>query len=129
MTQDKNSSQDSRDDSRPVIQCRALYKLFGGAPGALLDGDGKVNPEAFAQEGVVPAVRDVSLDVARGEILVVMGLSGSGKSTLVRCLSRLIEPTAGAIEIEGQDLLGMSEKELIELRRNKMGMVFQNDSV
>jgi glycine betaine/proline transport system ATP-binding protein len=66
------------------------------------------------------------LDVHKGEILVVMGLSGSGKSTLVRCMSRLIEPSSGLVEIEGKNILEMNEKELIDLRRNKMGMVFQN---
>ena len=76
--------------------------------------------------GYIAAVHDVSLTVAAGEILVVMGLSGSGKSTLIRCLARLIEPTAGKVEVEGLDLLAMSKGELIELRRHKMGMVFQN---
>ena len=66
------------------------------------------------------------MDVHKGEILVVMGLSGSGKSTLVRCMSRLIEPSSGLVEIEGKNILEMNEKELIDLRRNKMGMVFQN---
>jgi glycine betaine/proline transport system ATP-binding protein len=61
-----------------------------------------------------------------GEILVIMGLSGSGKSTLVRCLSRLIEPTGGEIFFEGRNLLEVSSKEMIELRRHRMGMVFQN---
>ena len=76
--------------------------------------------------GHVVAVRDVTLDIARGEMLVVMGLSGSGKSTLVRCLSRLIEVTAGTINIGGADLGAMSETQLIALRRQKMGMVFQS---
>ena len=87
---------------------------------------GRPPPEALAASGHVAAVRDVSIEVAPGELLVVMGRSGSGKSTLVRCLSRLIEPTAGNVEIEGQDLLRLSERELVELRRRKMGMVFQN---
>src|SRR5699024_2788280 len=64
-------------------------------------------------------------NVNDGEILVIMGLSGSGKSTLVRCLSVLTPPTAGEIEFDGRDLLRVSERELIELRRHKMGMVFQ----
>ena len=85
-----------------------------------------MEPSLLEREGVVAAVNDVSLEVARGELLIVMGLSGSGKSTLVRCLSRLIEPSAGEVEIEGADLLRMSDRELIDLRRNKMGMVFQN---
>ena len=77
-------------------------------------------------DGYIAGVRDVSLDVARGEMLVIMGLSGSGKSTLVRCFSRLHEITGGTIEVEGQDIMALPEKELIELRRSKMGMVFQS---
>jgi glycine betaine/proline transport system ATP-binding protein len=71
-------------------------------------------------------VRAVTLDVQEGEIFVIMGLSGSGKSTLVRCMTRLIEPTAGEILFEGRDLLQANERELIEIRRHKMGMVFQH---
>jgi glycine betaine/proline transport system ATP-binding protein len=74
----------------------------------------------------VPAVIDASLEVAPGEIFVVMGLSGSGKSTLVRCLSRLVEPSAGEVRFEGRDLRRVSDRELIEIRRHRMGMVFQN---
>ncbi len=121
--------------SQPVIRCRSLYKVFGVTPAELAaelasasDGDpaGGVPAALLQRDDVVLAVDDVSLEVQAGEILVVMGLSGSGKSTLVRCLSRLIEPSSGSIEIEGSDLLAMSEQELIELRRSKMGMVFQN---
>ena len=67
----------------------------------------------------------MNVQIHQGEIFVIMGLSGSGKSTLVRCLSRLVEPTAGEIEFDGRDLLRASEEELIEIRRKKMGMVFQ----
>ena len=112
---------------QPVIRCQALYKIFGITPDQLQkDSQGLIDPSYRDRQGVVTAVDNVSLDVSEGELLVVMGLSGSGKSTLVRCLSRLIEPTSGSVEIEGNDVLAMSEKELIELRRNKMGMVFQN---
>ena len=82
--------------------------------------------EAIRNDGYIAGVRDVSIEVARGEMLVIMGLSGSGKSTLVRCFSRLHEITAGTIEVDGVDIGKLSEKELIELRRNKMGMVFQS---
>jgi glycine betaine/proline transport system ATP-binding protein len=68
----------------------------------------------------------VTLDIADGESFIVMGLSGSGKSTLLRCLSRLVEPTAGQVLFEGRDLLKASEAEMIDIRRHKMGMVFQN---
>ena len=113
--------------TEPVIRCRSLYKVFGLNPADLrTDAEGVVEPTLLERDGVVAAVNNVSLEVAPGELLIVMGLSGSGKSTLVRCLSRLIEPSSGSVEIEGADLLRMSDRELIELRRNKMGMVFQN---
>ena len=76
--------------------------------------------------GHVIAVKDVSFEVRRGETFVVMGLSGSGKSTLVRCISRLVEPTAGQIVIDGADVTAMSDRQLIDLRRHKMSMVFQH---
>jgi glycine betaine/proline transport system ATP-binding protein len=82
--------------------------------------------EDLRATGHIAAVRDVSLDIHRGEMLVVMGLSGSGKSTLVRCLARLLEVTAGNVLVEGRDLGRLNEAELIDLRRRKMGMVFQS---
>ena len=109
------------------IACRGLWKLYGADPAGFLARHGRAPTlEACRAEGYVPAVRDVGFSVAPGEILVVMGLSGSGKSTLIRCLARLIEPTAGAIDFAGQDLLAAGKRELIELRRHKMGMVFQH---
>lgn len=111
----------------PVISCRNVWKLFGPNPGQYLSNlTGTPSFEEIREAGYIAAVRDVSLDIARGEMLVVMGLSGSGKSTLIRCVSRLIEITGGEITVDGQDLGGLSEKELIDLRRNKMGMVFQS---
>jgi glycine betaine/proline transport system ATP-binding protein len=74
----------------------------------------------------VVAASDVTFDVQVGEIFIIMGLSGSGKSTMVRCLSRLVEPTAGEVLLDGSDLLKASEDQLIDIRRHKMGMVFQN---
>ena len=106
-----------------VITCRNVSKVFGPNPVKHL-ANLKADP-ALSQAGYVHAVREVNLDVQRGEMLVVMGLSGSGKSTLVRCLSRLIEITGGTVTVEGQDIATLSEGELIDLRRRKMGMVFQ----
>jgi glycine betaine/proline transport system ATP-binding protein len=80
----------------------------------------------LASPEVIVAVRDVSLEVNEGEIFVIMGLSGSGKSTLVRCMSRLVEPSAGEILFNGRDLLAASPREMIEIRRHRMGMVFQH---
>ncbi|TQE99157.1 MAG: ATP-binding cassette domain-containing protein [Spiribacter salinus] len=87
---------------------------------------GVPSPEACAAEGMVAAVRDVSLQVHTNEILVVMGLSGSGKSTLIRCLSRLFQPTAGAVHFGDREITHLTERQLIPLRRYEMGMVFQN---
>lgn len=110
-----------------VLECRNVWKLYGAQAEGFLARHGHTpSPEALREAGIVPAVRQADVTVAKGEIFVIMGLSGSGKSTLVRCLSRLIEPTAGEIRFEGRDLLKMSEAELIELRRHRMGMVFQH---
>ena len=109
------------------ISCRHVWKIFGPHPERFFHAHGGAPGEdAFAGSGYIPAVRDATLDVFPGEILVIMGLSGSGKSTLVRCLSRLIEPTGGEILFDGRDLLKATPKEMIELRRHKMGMVFQH---
>ena len=115
-------------DPRPIkIECRNLWKVFGNnAAEFIKDRNGQVSSADLQAAHMVGAVRDATLDVREGEIFIVMGLSGSGKSTLVRCLSRLIEPTAGALEFDGKDLLRASEAELIEIRRHKMGMVFQH---
>ena len=82
--------------------------------------------KTFQDNGCIVGVNNASFEVVKGEMLVVMGLSGSGKSTLLRCISRLTDATSGKIYIDGQDLLSLNNKELIELRRNKMGMVFQS---
>ncbi len=110
--------------SETVISCHGVSKIFGPDPVAHLTRL-KADPRT-SSVGYVQAVRDVDLDIQRGEMLVVMGLSGSGKSTLVRCLSRLIDITGGTVTIEGQDIATLSETALIDLRRRKMGMVFQS---
>jgi glycine betaine/proline transport system ATP-binding protein len=115
-------------DSRAVqIACRNVWKVFGrNAEAFLRNGTAAPTADDLSRADLIGAVQAVSIDVHQGEIFVIMGLSGSGKSTLVRCLSRLIEPTAGEIIFEGRDLLKASERELIEIRRHKMGMVFQH---
>ena len=85
-----------------------------------------MDAKAFQEAGCIVGVNNASFEVPKGDLLVVMGLSGSGKSTLLRCTSRLTDATSGNIYIDGEDLLAMSNKRLIELRRNKMGMVFQS---
>ena len=110
-----------------VIKCESVYKIFGANAKQMLENaSGNVDAKTFQEAGCIVGVNNASFDVSKGEMLVVMGLSGSGKSTLLRCISRLTDATAGKIFIEGQDLLSLKNKELIELRRNKMGMVFQS---
>ena len=92
----------------------------------LKNANGNVDAKTFQEAGCIVGVNNASFDVSKGELLVIMGLSGSGKSTLLRCISRLTDATSGKIFIDGQDLLSLKNKELIELRRNKMGMVFQS---
>ncbi len=111
----------------PVIRCDSVYKIFGrNAKKILQNSKGAIDAGAFQKAGCVVGVNAASFEVHKGDLLVVMGLSGSGKSTLLRCISRLTEATAGKIYIDDNDLLALSEKELIELRRSKMGMVFQS---
>lgn len=113
--------------ARPKISCRNLWKVFGADPvGFLIKHQRQPTPEAFAAERYIGAVRDVSFDVMDNEILVIMGLSGSGKSTLIRAITCLNNPTSGEVLMDGNNLLAASPRELIDIRRHKMGMVFQN---
>lgn len=110
-----------------VIAAKNVWKIFGEHPERYLAGlKGDESFESIQSDGYIAGVRNVSIEVARGEMLVIMGLSGSGKSTLVRCFSRLHDITGGTITVEGQDIMEMSEADLINLRRSKMGMVFQS---
>ena len=114
--------------SEAKLICNNVWKIFGSNPKRVLnDHDhSKSRAEIQAETGHVVAVKDVSFEVKKGECFVVMGLSGSGKSTLVRCISRLIEPTGGQVIINGEDVTMMDKKELRNLRRHKMAMVFQH---
>ncbi len=109
------------------VQLKNIWKIFGPSPKHILNTIEASNSRAdiLADTGHVLAVRQVNLDIAAGEIFVVMGLSGSGKSTLIRCLSRLIEPTEGQVIINGRDVTTMNESQLRELRRHTVSMVFQ----
>ncbi|PKB81518.1 MAG: hypothetical protein BZY88_06255 [SAR202 cluster bacterium Io17-Chloro-G9] len=111
-----------------AISVKSLWKVFGKDPHRVFSPEFQDMGNAQIQEklGCVIALQDAGFDVARGETFVVMGLSGSGKSTLVRCLIRLIEPTAGEISIDHQDILQYSQKQLTGLRRHKVAMVFQH---
>ena len=112
----------------PKIAVRNLYKIFGKRPDEALKkvrgGTGK--QDLLRRTGHTLGLDDVNLEVEAGETFVVMGLSGSGKSTLIRCLNRLIEPTAGEILIDGKDIVGLRPREMQVLRREKMAMVFQH---
>ena len=112
----------------PKIICKNVWKIFGTYPNRTLDNlDRSLSrAEVQAQTGHVIGVNDVSFDIKKGETFVVMGLSGSGKSTLVRCISRLIEPTAGEIFIDGENIITYNKAQLTELRRFRMSMVFQH---
>ncbi len=113
---------------RPIkLACRHVWKLFGPAARDFMqDHGGAPSAEDLAAGKFVGAVRDFNIEVHQGETFIIMGLSGSGKSTVVRCMSRLIEPTWGTVEFEGKNLLDVSDAELIEFRRHRMGMVFQH---
>ena len=122
-----SSSSVPRISGKAIIRCDSVYKIFGSnARGMLEQAGGVVDAAKFQDAGYIVGVNNASFEVYSGELLIIMGLSGSGKSTLLRCISRLTDATAGEIYIEGQDILAMNNKQLIELRRSKMGMVFQS---
>ena len=113
----------------PKLVCDHVWKIFGDLGKAQHIIDAQYSPPGQSdldKYNLIGAVQQVSLEVFDGEIFVIMGLSGSGKSTLVRCMSRLIEPTNGRILFNGEDLLEKTSREMIEIRRHKMGMVFQH---
>ncbi|WP_408895709.1 glycine betaine/L-proline ABC transporter ATP-binding protein [Nocardioides sp. R1-1] len=127
VASEKDAAEQTASD-RSALSVRELWKIFGpradkiiGTPDAQLS-----RAELKAKTGCVAGVKDVSFEVAPGEVFVVMGLSGSGKSTLVRCLTRLIEPTAGTVRIDGIDVTTANEAQLRDLRRNRVSMVFQH---
>jgi glycine betaine/proline transport system ATP-binding protein len=122
------ASTDGATGGTPALHVEGLWKIFGpradkiiGTPDAQLS-----RKELQEKTGHVVGIRDVGFDVAPGEVFVVMGLSGSGKSTLVRLLTRLIEPTAGKVELYGDDITGMADHALLDTRRRKVSMVFQH---
>ncbi|MCA2012159.1 glycine betaine/L-proline ABC transporter ATP-binding protein [Cereibacter sphaeroides] len=110
-----------------LLECTDLWKVYGHHPEAFLKAHGG-NPSAedLQAQFMIGAVRRASVQILEGEIFVIMGLSGSGKSTLVRCLSRLIQPTAGQLVFDGEDISAKSDTQLIDIRRKRMGMVFQH---
>jgi glycine betaine/proline transport system ATP-binding protein len=116
--------------AKQAVKVRAsdVSKIFGPSPEEAVSRlrEGQSKDEIYEQSGNVVAVADVDFEVGQGEIFVVMGLSGSGKSTLVRCINRLIEPTSGSIEIDGEEIVGLDTEQLRQLRLAKVSMVFQH---
>jgi len=110
------------------ISIKNLYKIFGKNPrkALALVEEGKSKEEIYEATSMTVGVQDASFDIEKGEVFVVMGLSGSGKSTLVRMLNRLIEPSAGEVLVDGEDITKMSMQELVKFRRSKTSMVFQS---
>jgi glycine betaine/proline transport system ATP-binding protein len=108
------------------LSCKNLWKLYGPSADEFLRRNPNPTNEQVQLAGLVGAVQQAELDIKFGETFVIMGLSGSGKSTLVRCLSRLVDPTIGSLSLDGQDMLNVSKKDLINIRRHKLGMVFQH---
>ena len=112
----------------PMISVRGLWKVYGPKAERIV-GSAEADlsrKELEAKTGNVIAMRDIDVDVSPGEVFVVMGLSGSGKSTLIRCLTRLIEPTAGEVTIAGISVTGANADQLLDVRRNRVSMVFQH---
>jgi glycine betaine/proline transport system ATP-binding protein len=129
MTTTTTAPTDSTSSSEsPAVHVDGLWKIFGPrADKIMASGDSSLSRKELQEKtGHVVGIRDVSFDVAPGEVFVVMGLSGSGKSTLVRLLTRLIEPTAGTVQLYGEDVTAMNDKALLDTRRRKVSMVFQH---
>ena len=114
--------------TEPLIRVENLYKVFGSDPRSIMQlvREGRSKDEILAETGHTVGLRDINLEIEKGQIFVIMGLSGSGKSTLVRHLNRLIDPTEGAIYVGGIDVMSLSRTELEEFRRHSMSMVFQH---
>ena len=115
-------------DEQPFVEVRDVWKVFGKDPKRILKPTYRdlSKEEILDKTGAVLAMRDISFRVEKGELFVLMGLSGSGKSTLIRTFLRLIEPTAGSILVDGQDVTAMDRDDLQEFRRHRVSMVFQH---
>ncbi|BFN34624.1 glycine betaine/L-proline ABC transporter ATP-binding protein [Vibrio harveyi] len=113
--------------TKPLIEISGLYKIFGPQPKTVIERvkQGQSKDQILADTGHTVGLKDINLQINKGEIFVIMGLSGSGKSTMIRHFNRLIDPTMGQILVEGVDVMQLSPKELEEFRRHKMSMVFQ----
>jgi glycine betaine/proline transport system ATP-binding protein len=128
MTQTEAPSEFAATDGQTALSVTDLWKIFGDKADKVIGtADAQLSrKELQAKTGCVAAVRNVSFDVAPGEVFVIMGLSGSGKSTLVRLLTRLIEPTRGEIRMGGENITSADDNQLRDLRRKHVAMVFQH---
>ncbi|MDR9827798.1 glycine betaine/L-proline ABC transporter ATP-binding protein [Vibrio sp. FNV 38] len=113
--------------TKPLIKISGLYKVFGPNPKSVLPlvKQGLSKDDVLAQTGHTVGLKDINLEIYKGEIFVIMGLSGSGKSTMIRHFNRLIDPSEGQIDVEGSDVMKLDSKQLEDFRRHKMSMVFQ----
>ena len=127
MTVPETSPSDPLEAGENILETRGLWKVFGENPRRFLGSKLKHESKQKIQDelGLVVGLRDISFEVKKGEIFVIMGLSGSGKSTLIRCLIRLVEPTAGEIRIAGREICSLDAKGLMKFRRRSTAMVFQ----
>ncbi|RJO62009.1 MAG: glycine betaine/L-proline ABC transporter ATP-binding protein [Dehalococcoidia bacterium] len=122
------NKQNSSNNGKPTIEVRGLWKVFGSKPKRVMKSEElrlASRQEIQEKTGLVTALRDIAFHVNKGELFVIMGLSGSGKSTLIRCIPRLIVPTAGEILLDGEDILAYGQSRLRDMRRNRVSMVFQ----
>ncbi len=124
----ETSSEAMPEAAEMILEVSNLWKIFGHGAKEILKSKRRLasKKEILAETGCVVGLRDISFEVQRGEFFVLMGLSGSGKSTLIRCLIRLIDPTAGKILVKGDDIARYDKERLLDLRRNVTGMVFQH---
>ncbi|MGM0674765.1 MAG: quaternary amine ABC transporter ATP-binding protein [Spirochaetota bacterium] len=115
-------------EAKTKVRLESIYKIYGDHPQAALDmiEQGYDNATIHSETGQTVGVIDAGFDVKEGEVLVVMGLSGSGKSTLIRCINRLVEPTAGHVWVDDDEVTAMDSEELRNIRRDRMSMVFQH---
>ena len=113
--------------TEPLLRVENLYKVFGNNPKSIIPmiEAGKSKDDILAETGHTVGLKDINLQIEKGQTYVIMGLSGSGKSTLIRHFNRLIDPTAGKIIVEGTDVMELNDKELEQFRRHRMSMVFQ----
>lgn len=128
LVTDYEYKEEHMSNTQEILEVNNVFKVFGSAPDKAMEmlRNGASKEHVLSETGQNVGVFDASFSVKRGEIFVIMGLSGSGKSTLVRLLNRLIEPSSGSIKLKGQTITNLADKDLLNVRRNDMSMVFQS---